>query len=103
MVTSTITLTRINKVPRSSPQLSIRIIDMAPTSGEERRAVGNQHDEASHDETPLLRRDTDASQDDKTKFSIGFLIALTCINGGLQVFFSTVMANLAVGGMIFSN
>ncbi|CZT17729.1 uncharacterized protein RCC_03566 [Ramularia collo-cygni] len=54
-------------------------------------------EDGRHDsETPLLGRDTtESSQDDKTKFSIGFLIALTCINGGLQVFFSTVMANLA--------
>lgn len=61
------------------------------------RTVNSSRHEDDSTETPLLGRDANASsRDDKTKFSIGFLIALTCINGGLQVFFSTVMANLAV-------
>lgn len=62
----------------------------------------SRRDEENNTETPLLGRNTNAaSQEDKNKFSIGFLIALTCINGGLQVFFSTVMANLAVGPLPF--
>ncbi|KAK4498435.1 hypothetical protein PRZ48_011093 [Zasmidium cellare] len=44
---------------------------------------------------PLLSsRDNEATTPGK-KLSVGIILALTCINGGLQVFFSTVMANLS--------
>lgn len=71
---------------------------MASRARENERRPTRHHDAEDDAETPLIRRNsaTSSTHDDKTKFSIGFLIALTCINGGLQVFFSTVMANLAV-------
>lgn len=51
---------------------------------------------ANHGESsPLLSSDDSRAQ--KIDLSIAKLLALTCINGGLQVFFSTVMANLSVG------
>lgn len=69
----------------------------SPTYDEESELEIRRNDERDNEETPLLRRKSSSpSRESKTTFSIGFLIALTCINGGLQVFFSAVMANLAV-------
>lgn len=52
------------------------------------------------DSSPLIGHhhgEEDEAQDTKSEpLSILTLIALTCVNGGLQVFFSTTMANLAV-------
>lgn len=72
---------------------------MSSLADENGDGTSHRQDDEDNTETPLLRREdiaTSPSQDTKPDFSIGFLIALTCINGGLQVFFSTVMANLAV-------
>lgn len=51
-----------------------------------------------NEETPLLshRASADEATSSEQRLSIPKIIALTCINGGLQVFFSTIMANLAV-------
>lgn len=51
---------------------------------------GNEH-------APLLNEQNEAAASPDRELSIARLLALTCINGGLQVFFSTVMANLSVG------
>lgn len=50
-----------------------------------------------NEETPLLshRASADEATSSEQRLSIPKIIALTCINGGLQVFFSTIMANLA--------
>ncbi|CAK3924625.1 MFS general substrate transporter [Lecanosticta acicola] len=48
------------------------------------------------EDSPLLERQDEASSTSSQEtLSIATLLVLTCINGGLQVFFSTVMANLA--------
>ncbi|KAI5361760.1 Putative MFS transporter superfamily [Septoria linicola] len=56
-----------------------------------------QPDEEESSRRPLLRDSNDESttSDADKELSLPKLLALTCINGGLQVFFSTVMANLA--------
>lgn len=48
---------------------------------------------------PLLPRETATTP--YKRLSVGIILALTCINGGLQVFFSTVMANLSVHSFTF--
>lgn len=45
---------------------------------------------------PLLSSGDSAAPRSNQKLSVATILALTCINGGLQVFFSTVMANLSV-------
>lgn len=52
-------------------------------------------DEEVNEEAPLLgQRDRTAPPD--PQLSNSRLSVLTCVNGGLQVFFSTIMANLPV-------
>lgn len=53
-------------------------------------------DGRNDDEAPLLPSRSDETSKQSKKLSVGLVLALTCINGGLQVFFSTVMANLSV-------
>lgn len=52
--------------------------------------------EPGNENAPLLDEQNEAAASPDRELSIARLLALTCINGGLQVFFSTVMANLSV-------
>ncbi|PPJ52332.1 hypothetical protein CBER1_10222 [Cercospora berteroae] len=73
---------------------------MSNSDEEQRRSSERDFDEAGYtDASPLIGHhpsEEDEAQDTKSEpLSILTLIALTCVNGGLQVFFSTTMANLA--------
>lgn len=70
-----------------------------PDDGRNRRNNDdNNINNYENEETPLLshRASADEATSSEQRLSIPKIIALTCINGGLQVFFSTIMANLAV-------
>ncbi|PIA92034.1 General alpha-glucoside permease [Cercospora beticola] len=73
---------------------------MSDSNEEPRRSNDRDFNEPGYtDSSPLIGHhagEEDEAQDKKSEpLSILTLIALTCVNGGLQVFFSTTMANLA--------